>query len=34
MYKLVIVFLACLLLLPGMANAQDGDELQCERVGH
>lgn len=29
MYRLVIVFLVCLLLLPGMASAQDGDELQC-----
>jgi len=29
MYKMVIVFLACLLLLPGMASAQDGNELQC-----
>jgi len=29
MYRLVIVFLVCLLMLPGIVSAQDGDELQC-----
>jgi len=29
MYKLLSIFLACLLLFPGLASAQDGNELQC-----
>jgi hypothetical protein len=29
MYKLILIFLAWLLVFPGVIYAQDGDELQC-----